>query len=123
MMKNDVILEGKAFKPKYQVLTNGTAMLNFSLSFGNRKNEKTDTWEGSWIEVKGFKQVANESKNLAEKQNVSITGFLKQESWTDATGRQRSTIVLIATKIYIADVLQPQTIASMLLKEEDYIPF
>lgn len=122
IQKNQVVLDGMAFKPKYQIFTSGTPMLQFSMSFGNRKNEKTNTWEGSWIDVKAFKEVANENQMLENKSKISIQGFLKQESWTDTNGKMQSKIVVIATRIFTID-LQTQTIASALEYNEDNIPF
>lgn len=79
----------------------GMAIGNISVAI-NRKVKKGQEWvdESNFFDVVIFgKQAENLKQYLTKGKQVGITGFLKQERWTDQNGMARS-----AVKIYAEDI-------------------
>lgn len=79
----------------------GAAVGNISIAI-NRKVKKGQEWvdESNFFDVVFFgKQAENLKQYLTKGKQVGVTGFLKQERWTDQNGQNRS-----AVKIYANDI-------------------
>lgn len=79
----------------------GAAVGNISIAI-NRKVKKGQEWvdESNFFDVVFFgKQAENLKLYLTKGKQVGVTGFLKQERWTDQNGQNRS-----AVKIYANDI-------------------
>lgn len=79
----------------------GAAVGNISIAI-NRRVKKGQEWvdESNFFDVVFFgKQAENLKQYLTKGKQVGVTGFLKQERWTDQNGQNRS-----AVKIYANDI-------------------
>ena len=79
----------------------GAAVGNISIAI-NRRLKKGQEWvdEANYFDVVFFgKQAENLKQFLTKGKQVGVTGFLKQERWTDQNGQNRS-----AVKIYANDI-------------------
>ena len=79
----------------------GAAVGNISIAI-NRKVKKGQEWvdESNFFDVVFFgKQAENLKQYLTKGKQVGVTGFLKQERWTNQNGQNRS-----AVKIYANDI-------------------
>lgn len=79
----------------------GAAVGNISIAI-NRKVKKGQEWvdESNFFDVVFFgKQAENLKQYLTKGKQIGVTGFLKQERWTDQNGQNRS-----AVKIYANDI-------------------
>ena len=79
----------------------GAAVGNISIAI-TRKVKKGQEWvdESNFFDVVFFgKQAENLKQYLTKGKQVGVTGFLKQERWTDQNGQNRS-----AVKIYANDI-------------------
>ena len=79
----------------------GAAVGNISIAI-NRKVKKGQEWvdEANYFDVVFFgKQAEGLKQFLTKGKQVGVTGFLKQERWTDQNGQNRS-----AVKIYANDI-------------------
>ena len=79
----------------------GAAVGNISIAI-NRRVKKGQEWvdEANYFDVVFFgKQAEGLKQFLTKGKQVGVTGFLKQERWTDQNGQNRS-----AVKIYANDI-------------------
>jgi single-strand DNA-binding protein len=69
------------------------------------KNDQTGQWEDrntSWWTVKAWKSLAEQSKiTLKKGMEVTITGKIYEESWTDKEGQKRTSVEINADTIAV----------------------
>lgn len=81
----------------------GAAVGNISIAI-NRKVKKGQEWvdESNFFDVVFFgKQAENLKQYLTKGKQVGVTGFLKQERWTDQNGQNRSAVKIYANGIQL----------------------
>ena len=81
----------------------GMAIGNVSLAI-NRKVKKGQEWvdEANYFDVVIFgKQAESLQKFLTKGKQIGVTGFLKQERWTDQNGANRSRVTIVANDIQL----------------------
>ena len=81
----------------------GMAVGKLSIAI-NRRVKKGQEWvdEANYFDVVIFgKQAENLQKFLTKGKQVGITGFLKQERWTDQNGQNRSRVTIVANDIQL----------------------
>ena len=81
----------------------GMAIGNVSLAI-NRKVKKGQEWtdEANYFDVVIFgKQAENLQRFLTKGKQIGVTGFLKQERWTDQNGANRSRVTIVANDIQL----------------------
>ena len=81
----------------------GMAIGNISVAI-NRRVKKGQDWvdEANYFDVVIFgKQAEALQKFLTKGKQIGITGFLKQERWTDQNGQNRSAVKIIANDIQL----------------------
>ena len=80
---------------------NGSARLNFSIAV-NRSKKQGDQWidEVSYLNFTCWGSVAENMKKFLHKgSKVCVTGFIKQERWTDKDGKNQSRLSLVAEQV------------------------
>ena len=69
------------------------------------KNDQTGQWEDkntSWWTVKAWKSLAEQSKiTLKKGMEVTITGKIYEENWTDKEGQKRTSVEINADSIAV----------------------
>lgn len=84
----------------------GSGGLRLRVAVNNRaKNPNTGEWEdkqSSWYTVKVWNNLAEQSKKILKKGvEVSITGEIYEENWTDSNGQQRNSYEVKANTIAV----------------------
>lgn len=107
---NKVVLSGRLSKEvELRHFQGGGAVANFSLAL-NRKVKQSDGSykdEVSFVEIKLFGRTAEvASQFLVKGSRLLVEGRLQQETWQDATGQNRSKIVVVGEGIEFLDTKQ-----------------
>lgn len=90
--------------PELRFTANGAAVATMRLAFNSRrKNERTGEWEDAdvfWVKATAWRHLAeNCAESLAKGMEVSVTGELRTEQWTDQDGGKRSAPALLLRSI------------------------
>lgn len=81
----------------------GMAIGTVSLAI-NRRVKKGQEWvdEANYFDVVIFgKQAESLQKFLTKGKQIGVSGFLKQERWTDQSGQNRSRVTIVANDIQL----------------------
>ena len=95
---NTITLIGRVGKePEFKAFETGAMLTKFSLS-NNQYNTKTKENEVNWFNIETFSRLGEYIKkgNL-----IAVNGKLKQSSWTDEQGKNKSRIYVFAENIQI----------------------
>lgn len=81
--------------PELRFTPSGAAVASMRLAFNSRrKNEQTGEWEDAdvfWVKATAWRHLAeNCAESLAKGMEITVTGELRTESWTDQDGGKRS---------------------------------
>ena len=95
---NTITLIGRVGKePEYKAFDTGSMLTKFSLS-NNQYNTKTKENDTYWFNIETFSRLGE----YVQKGNlVAVNGKLKQSSWTDEHGNNKSRIYVFAENIQI----------------------
>jgi single-strand DNA-binding protein len=99
---NSVLIEGCLVRePLFRTTAKGTALCTFSI-VTNRfyKQEGNLERETSYFDVETWTKLAEKCKSFGHKgRGIRVVGRLKQSRWTDADGKSKSRVSIIAEHI------------------------
>ena len=115
---NNVLLTGRLVQDAVLKYTPaGTAVLALSLAVNKSwKDKASGEWkeEVSYFEASLFgKQAEDFSRELHKGTPVIVTGTLRQDRWTDSSGKTRSTLKLILDDVRILKEREKRSGAAM----------
>jgi single-strand DNA-binding protein len=90
--------------PEFKVSKSGTQVCSFSLAYTPRKKQGTEWIDGEtmWFRVVQFGEKAEiAADSLAKGDSVMVTGTLKQSTFTDKEGNQRTGLEIMADEVGI----------------------
>jgi single-strand DNA-binding protein len=99
---NSILIEGNLVKdPQLRTTPKGTSVCTFSLA--SNRFFKQDTGfekEVSFFDVETWAKLAEACSNRGKKgRGVRVVGRLKQSRWTDADGKPRSRVAIVAEHV------------------------
>lgn len=107
---NSILLEGNLTRdPESKTLTTGSQVCNFTVASDRfyRQNENTEK-EVSFFDVEAWARLGLAcSENLKKGRGVRVVGRLKQDRWTDAEGKQKSRVMIVAEHVEFKPIRQP----------------
>lgn len=107
---NKVVLSGRLSKEvELRHFQGGGAVANFSLALNRKVKQNDGSYkdEVSFVEIKLFGRTAEVANQfLAKGSRLLVEGRLQQETWQDATGQNRSKIVVVGEGIEFLDTKQ-----------------
>lgn len=98
-----VLLEGNIVKdPECKKINGGKddyslLVVGCTKSYKNHKGEIVD--EVSYFHVEGWGDMARQMKNAKKGRDVRVVGQLKQNRWTDTTGKTHSKFIIVAESL------------------------
>jgi single-strand DNA-binding protein len=99
---NSILIEGSLVRdPLFRTTTKGTALCTFAI-LTNRfyKQEGNLEREANFFEVEAWSTLAEKSRSYGHKgRGVRVVGRLRQSRWTDADGKVKSRIYIVAEHI------------------------
>ena len=99
---NSILIEGNATRDaELKATPSGTAVCTFSIA-SNRSFKKGEEYEQevSYFDVETWGKLAEYAgKNLLKGRGVRVVGRIKQDRWTDADGKTRSKVKIVAEHI------------------------
>ena len=107
---NKVVLSGRLSKEvELRHFQGGGAVANFSLALNRKVKQNDGSYkdEVSFVEIKLFGRTAEVANQfLVKGSRLLVEGRLQQETWQDATGQNRSKIVVVGEGIEFLDTKQ-----------------
>lgn len=107
---NKVVLSGRLSKEvELRHFQGGGAVANFSLALNRRVKQSDGSYkdEVSFVEIKLFGRTAEVANQfLVKGSRLLVEGRLQQETWQDASGQNRSKIVVVGEGIEFLDTKQ-----------------
>ena len=107
---NKVVLSGRLSKEvELRHFQGGGAVANFSLALNRRVKQNDGSYkdEASFVEIKLFGRTAEVANQfLVKGSRLLVEGRLQQETWQDASGQNRSKIVVVGEGIEFLDTKQ-----------------
>ena len=98
---SQIILEGNlTAAPEQKEIGEGRKVSKFTIA-SNKSYKKNEEWveKTSFIDVDAFGKTGEIASGIAKGKTVRIVGELKQNRWTDANGKNRSKISIVAEHI------------------------
>jgi single-strand DNA-binding protein len=99
---NSILIEGNLTSdPEMKALSIGIYVCTFSVAV-NRSYKGANGWENevSYFDVETWAKLAEHCGNIGRKgRGVRVVGRLKQERWTDAEGKPRSKVKIVAEHV------------------------
>lgn len=99
---NSILLEGNLVRdPKLKTTPGGTKVVSFSIA-SNRffRDGGNLVGETSYFDVEAWGRLAEAcSETLTKGRGVRVVGRLKQDRWTDADGKMRSRVKIVAEHV------------------------
>jgi single-strand DNA-binding protein len=99
---NSILIEGNLVRdPESKTLATGTQVCNFIVASDRfyQQNDNTEK-EVSYFDVEAWAKLGLAcSQNLKKGRGVRVVGRLKQDRWTDAEGKMRSRVVIVAEHV------------------------
>jgi single-strand DNA-binding protein len=107
---NSILVEGNLVRdPESKTLSTGSQVCNFSIASDRfyRQNDNTEK-EVSYFDVEAWARLGLAcSENLKKGRGFRVVGRLKQDRWTDAEGKQKSRVMIVAEHVEFKPVRQP----------------
>lgn len=100
---NNLIIEGNITeKPKLETLCNGVKFCSVNIAVSRYYENSSGDFEEevSYFDIFAYGKIAEICSNECEKgRGIRVVGRLRQEKWTDDTGKAHSKIVVVAEHI------------------------
>jgi single-strand DNA-binding protein len=100
---NKVILIGRLTRdPEVRVLPSGLQVTRFSVAVSRKFKDKNGQWreETSFFDIECYGRLAERTgSQLSKGYQVSIEGELRQDKWQLPSGKKRSKIKIVASKV------------------------
>lgn len=95
---NSITLIGRVGKePEYKAFDSGAILTKFSLS-NNQYNTKTKENVTNWFNIETFSKLG---EYIEKGKLVAVNGTLRQSTWTDENGNNKSRIYIFADNVQI----------------------
>lgn len=99
---NSILIEGNLVRdPETKTLSTGSQVCNFSVA-SNRFYKQNDELEKevSYFDVEAWSRLGQScATNLTKGRGVRVVGRLKQDRWTDAEGKTKSRVKIVAEHV------------------------
>lgn len=102
MSTNTVVIEGNLGRDaETRAFQSGAKVVSFAIGVTRRYKaaDGSDREETSWVDVNAFGYAADSAEGLAKGERVVVAGELRQETWVDKQGANRSRLVVVASTI------------------------
>jgi len=101
---NSILVEGNIVRDsELKTMPNGTAICKFSIAT-TRYYKKGEGYEKevSYFDIEAWAKLAEAASERGKKGiSCRVVGRLKQDRWTDAEGKQRSKVVIVADHVEV----------------------
>ena len=122
---NSILVEGNLVRdPELSYTTKGMAVCKFSVAC-NRfyKQDQEFQKEVSYFDVTTWSRLAETcSQYLKKGRGVRVVGRLKQDRWTDAEGKGRSKILIVAEHVEFKPQLKDHTGPAGIVRKDGLSP-
>jgi single-strand DNA-binding protein len=98
---NLILIEGNLTRDaELKYTSGGSPVCSFSIA-SNRSYKKGEVWEKevSYYDIETWAKLAENCAQLKKGSGVRVVGRLKQERWTDADGKARSKVKVVAEHV------------------------
>jgi single-strand DNA-binding protein len=99
---NSILIEGRLVRdPLFRTTAKGVSLCTFALATDRfYKQETSMEKETNFFDVESWSQLAEKCRDLGHQgRGVRVVGRLKQGRWTDADGKPRSRVSIVAEHI------------------------
>ena len=107
---NSILLEGNLTRdPESKTLSSGSQVCSFAIASNRfyRQNEVMEK-ETSYFDIEAWARLGQScAETLRKGRGVRVVGRLKQDRWTDQTGKAHSKVKIVAEHVEFKPIFKP----------------
>ena len=107
---NSILIEGNLTRdPESKTLASGSQVCSFAIASNRfyRQNEVMEK-ETSFFDIEAWARLGQScAETLRKGRGVRVVGRLKQDRWTDQTGKQHSKVKIVAEHVEFKPIFKP----------------